>query len=525
MSFSSRRRNYLLTPHRRDGLVEWMKNMLTHSFVLDCLDATGADTFTHFEVLIEEHRMIMNEESGRPSRLKQLVPTVGTFHTPLPLRQAFELYNEKHHLTKRKHIQISFNELRHILNLAQVLAMRKVEVEIPDRVQQNWLHGSSVRMPSAVTSDNSTANLTNSDDSDTHSNHDQEHDHSDHPYLTSGGEFNGPKMITFDGDQTLYTDGANFDSNPRLASYLCQMLKHGVIIAVVTAAGYEYNVDKYEFRLSGLLNYFKAKKLTAEECERFLLFGGECNYLLHLGSDFHLHPVKEYGAGGWLTATKFLRDSPANWTDEDINDLLDVAEAAVNESVEDLQLRGRVIRKKRAIGLIPQANQVLTREALDETVLRCQSQLQTMNHGTGPNVPFCAFNGGRDVWVDVGNKRVGVEVLGSYLGVDASEVLHIGDQFLNTGNDYAARDVCPCIWITSPEETTYILKTILRFAGANYLIDEHEKEEAKKILAGKIKTSSSNVDFGEVERRAQAVQEMDVFTGELLVRNNSLMKS
>lgn len=94
------------------------------------------------------------------------------------------------------------------------------------------------------------------------------------------GEFNGPKMITFDGDQTLYSDGSNFDSNPRLASYLCQLLKQGVIVAVVTAAGYEYNVEKYEFRLSGLLNYFKAKKLTAEQCERFLLFGGECNYLL-----------------------------------------------------------------------------------------------------------------------------------------------------------------------------------------------------------------------------------------------------
>lgn len=97
-------------------------------------------------------------------------------------------------------------------------------------------------------------------------------------------EFNGPKMITFDGDQTLYSDGSNFDSNPALASYLCQLLKHGVIVAIITAAGYEYNVDKYEFRLSGLLNYFKAKKLTAEECERFLLFGGECNYLLHVSN-------------------------------------------------------------------------------------------------------------------------------------------------------------------------------------------------------------------------------------------------
>ena len=62
-----------------------------------------------------------------------------------------------------------------------------------------------------------------------------------------------------------------------------------MIVAVVTAAGYEYNAEKYEFRLSGLLRYFKAKKLTAEECERFVLFGGECNYLLHVS--WHYLPL------------------------------------------------------------------------------------------------------------------------------------------------------------------------------------------------------------------------------------------
>jgi IMP and pyridine-specific 5'-nucleotidase len=69
-----------------------------------------------------------------------------------------------------------------------------------------------------------------------------------------------------------------------LANYLCQLLRHGVYIAVVTAAGYEYNVEKYEFRLSGLLDYFKAKQLTEDECKRFFLFGGECNYLLHVST-------------------------------------------------------------------------------------------------------------------------------------------------------------------------------------------------------------------------------------------------
>lgn len=82
----------------------------------------------------------------------------------------------------------------------------------------------------------------------------------------------------------MYTDGANFDSNPRLARYLFQLLRHGVYVCVVTAAGYEYNVEKYEYRLSGLLNYFKQQGLTPEECERFVLFGGECNYLVHVSA-------------------------------------------------------------------------------------------------------------------------------------------------------------------------------------------------------------------------------------------------
>ena len=139
--------------------------------------------------------------------------------------------------------------------------------------------------------------------------------------------------------------------------------------------------------------------------------------------------------------------------------MLDTAEDAVSESLNDLQIRGRMIRKRRSIGLVPAGGAEIPREVLDETVLRCHTKLSMMNNGTGPNIPFCAFNGGKDVWVDAGNKRVGVQMLGSYLGVDSPEILHIGDQFLNTGNDFAARAVCPCIWITNPTETTYILKT------------------------------------------------------------------
>jgi cation transport regulator ChaC len=110
--------------------------------------------------------------------------------------------------------------------------------------------------------------------------------------------------------------------------------------------------------------------------------------------------------------------------------------------------------------------------------------------------------------------------LGSwYVWLDPA-VAHIlfcnSDQFLNTGNDYAARDVCPCVWVTSPDETTYVLKTILRFAGVFYKVNESEKEEAEKILSGRhMSNSTSHVDFSEAERRTQACQEMDVFTGEM----------
>jgi IMP-specific 5'-nucleotidase len=107
-----------------------MKSMLQHSFVLDALETTADDTFRHFEILIEEHRMFEQQErsaslhvlsssasSASPSgtwhkrastnlarqphsRLRQLVPTIGSFHTPLPLREAFNIYNEKHRLVR-----------------------------------------------------------------------------------------------------------------------------------------------------------------------------------------------------------------------------------------------------------------------------------------------------------------------------------------------------------------------------------------------------------------------------------------
>mmetsp|Transcript_10557 Transcript_10557/g.15991 ORF Transcript_10557/g.15991 Transcript_10557/m.15991 type:complete len:564 (+) Transcript_10557:40-1731(+) len=538
MAFSSRRRNYLLTPHRKDGLIEWMKSMLNHSFVLDALDTTAADTFSHFEMLIDEHRKaealaLIDPNNIPPSRLKQLVPTVGTFHTHLPLRKAFIAYNKKYALTKRKFISISFNELRHILNLAQIMALRtgatgagdgdgnrspkdvsfranlKDWENSPGTSQiSNFLKNQSLLPPpmslgesvvAASTSSISTQLLatvsTNMSES-TSTKSTATSPCASKASQNDTGTFKGPKMITFDGDQTLYSDGANFEGNPELANYLYLLLRNGVTLAVVTAAGYEYEVEKYETRLSGLLSFFKARELPAEDCERFYLFGGECNYLLKMGSDYRLHPVKEHGAGGWITATRHLEEAPGNWDEDQIQSLLDVAEESITNSISELNIRGRCLRKKRAVGMIASEGITITREALDESVLRVQEKLDSHANVI---LPFCAFNGGSDVWIDCGNKRVGVSILASYLGMPVNETIHVGDQFLNTGNDFAARDICPCIWITNPDETTYILKSILRLAGASFETSNNTYEYSLQLrgIDEKESFSDTNDDFAD----------------------------
>ena len=529
MSFSSRRRNYMLVPHRRDGLIEWMKSMLMHSFVLNALDSTCADTFEHFEILIEEHRQYQNSKTRiGQSRLKHLVPTVGDFHTPLPLRRAFHAYNAKYALTSRRHICITFNELRHILNLAQIMALAgytsSTSPHDGEDCVDRWVTDEPVKEAISTTTNQFEAyrqalSPQNNSHREKEFSEGQEKHHQQEGRNSS--TFQGPTMISFDGDQTLYSDGENFESNPTLAHYIYLLLKHGVTIAVVTAAGYEYHTEKYEFRLSGLLKFFEERKLTPEECDRFYLFGGECNYLLKLGSDYHLHPVKELGPGGWMTATRHtIPESPGAWKDSDVSALLDIAENTLRQSSEDQRLRSRVIRKKRGVGLVPQPRTYIPREALDETVLRVQECLRAANVR---GLPYCAFNGGKDCWVDVGNKKVAVQVLQCYLGLDhpaddqtSNSTLHIGDQFLNTGNDFAARGVCPCVWITSPEETTYILKSILRLAGVS--LGDHHKESLEDLLhktpqKQAIDTVAVENDLSEVTRRTML---MDVYTGEMI---------
>ena len=81
-----------------------------------------------------------------------------------------------------------------------------------------------------------------------------------------------------------------------------------------------------------------------------------------------------------------------SWTEENINSLLNVAEDALRECVSMLNLHADIIRKDRAVGIVPSLKagaRKFSREQLEETVLVTQQKVEML----APKIPFCAFNG------------------------------------------------------------------------------------------------------------------------------------
>lgn len=201
--------------------------------------------------------------------------------------------------------------------------------------------------------------------------------------------------------------------------------------------------------------------------------GGEANYLFEFSpsSPYRLAPVPR---------TQWLTPEMASWSEADISTLLDVAESTLRDCVKTMNLPATILRKDRAVGIIPTDPDVrIARESLEETVLVVQrilelSALGTLEHPAGrrpssvytQRVPFCAFNGGRDVFVDIGDKSWGVTVCQQWFGgkeggggvIGGENTLHVGDQFLSAGsNDFKARSVGTTAWIASPAETVELL--------------------------------------------------------------------
>lgn len=348
------------------------------------------------------------QDDAYPSKLRMLVPTAGPFFTRLPLEAAFKYQDRKRYISSRRYVAPSFNDVRLVLNSAQCMAV-------------------------------------------------------------TGGAL---QLATFDGDVTLYDDGQSLEPSSPVVPRLLDLMKKNIKIGIVTAAGYT-TAERYYERLHGLLDAIATStELNPVQKQNIVIMGGEDNYLFEYcqSSSYRLASVPR---DRWLTPEM------AAWSESDIAALIDVAEAALRDCVRIMNLPATIVRKDRAVGIIATNPEVrIARESLEETVLVVQRILEASSLGSqssrphtnssgpaGPRkrIPFCAFNGGRDVFVDIGDKSWGVTVCQQWFGsqgmaIKGENTLHVGDQFLSAGsNDFKARSVGTTAWIASPAETVELL--------------------------------------------------------------------
>mmetsp|Transcript_10107 Transcript_10107/g.30241 ORF Transcript_10107/g.30241 Transcript_10107/m.30241 type:complete len:652 (+) Transcript_10107:260-2215(+) len=255
------------------------------------------------------------------------------------------------------------------------------------------------------------------------------------------------RLVTFDADGTLYADGAHMEQDNRMIGHIVDLMRANIHVAIVTAAGYPGEAARFEQRVEGLLDAFRDLKLPDSITDRFHIMGGECNYLLRVGSapDRRLQFVED---ADWKSPYMM------SWRDEDITTVLDEASALMEATAAHLRLPVTVIRKERSVGVVPLVPTIY--EVLEELAITVQAQLSDRLP-----LPFCAFNGGSDVFCDLGNKSLGLEALLNYLGVRPQHALHVGDRFTASGNDLATRDCCCILWVAGPGETNWFLEVML----------------------------------------------------------------
>ncbi|KAI1403167.1 IMP-specific 5-nucleotidase [Hypoxylon fuscum] len=417
-------------PYQNWSAREWIKGLLAVPFVLysqptGVFETNGfsvtltqmseeahrryAEIMRDIEVMIDDHITHQLDSTRVPSKLKLLVPTIGNFFTRLPLEAAFKFQDRKRYISSRRFVSPSFNDVRLILNSAQLMA------------------------------------------------------------VTTYGTL---QLATFDGDVTLYDDGESLEQTNPVIPRMIDLMRKNVKIGIVTAAGYT-TADRYYARLHGLLDAIASSTvLTPQQRQNIVIMGGEANYLFEF-SPTSPHLLSSVPRERWLTAEM------ASWSDSGIEALLDVAEAALRDCIKNLNLPAALMRKDRAVGIIPSDPKVrIPRESLEETVLVVQKILELSVGGRDFDnkvVPFCAFNGGRDVFVDIGDKSWGVAVCQKWFGggdsgnptmIRPEQTLHVGDQFLSAGsNDFKARSVSTTAWIASPAETVELLDELADFMG------------------------------------------------------------
>ena len=371
-----------------------------------------AEVFAAVEALVNEQVAVaqhMRAEEreflrGR-TRLAQLVPTIGPFFTELPLQQAFFHEDRKRAISSRIMVAPSFNDIRNILNTAQILQMR---------------------------------------------------------------EFNDVKLVTFDGDVTLYEDGGSLSTSSKVVPYLLNLLRSGICVGIVTAAGYD-EPQKYMERLFGLIDRLKTDTTIPSNLKKNLVvLGGESNYLFRYDPDLQeLISVKNEA---------WMRPPMSHWSESDMTETLDLAESLLRDFRTSLNLpsESTVIRKPRGVGIVPgnrwnpetkrTIRVKMDREQLEEMVLTLQHRIE--DFAPARRIQFSCFDGGSDVWCDIGGKDLGVAALQHYFSPDnpfkPQQTLHVGDQFapMGSANDFKARLSGCTLWISSPQETVEVLRCL-----------------------------------------------------------------
>lgn len=194
------------------------------------------------------------------------------------------------------------------------------------------------------------------------------------------------QLATFDGDVTLYDDGQSLEPTSPIVPRLLDLLKKNVKIGIVTAAGYT-TADRYYARLHGLLDALASSTdLSPAQKANLLVMGGEANYLFAFDAAAGPHWLRPVPRNEWLTPDMMA------WGEADITALLDDAEAALRECVKSMNLPATLMRKDRAVGIIPEPDTVrIPRESLEETVLVVQRLLENSLAGRAKRVPFCAL--------------------------------------------------------------------------------------------------------------------------------------
>jgi IMP and pyridine-specific 5'-nucleotidase len=181
-------------------------------------------------------------------------------------------------------------------------------------------------------------------------------------------------LVTFDGDVTLYDDGLNLTPENPVIEKILRLMKRGSKIGIVTAAGYT-EAHRYYERLFGLLNKIQ-EELPPDAKENLIIMGGESNYCFKFDANspslLRLVPRQE-----WLLKEMML------WTEADVTELLDIAEASLRDTVKNMGMAATIVRKERAVGIIPNDGRKFCRETLEETVLIVQKILVRTTQTSG----------------------------------------------------------------------------------------------------------------------------------------------